>query len=326
MRTILARYLAAAVPVLGSGLFAAGASAAYPDRPVLVVVPLQAGSAADVATRLVLGKVAENMRQTFIIENQAGVSGLMGADRVARATPDGYTLGGITDSVVNYAVNLAQKQTFDPLKDLTPISKMATISWVLVVNDSFPAKSVADLITMAKAQPKGIDFASAGVGSPQHIAMGMFASANAITLSHVPYKGATQATVDVAAGQVPMMFSAVSVVQPFLQNGKLRALAQPNARRATLLPDVPTFAQAGAPPFEFSTWLGLYGPKGLPAPIVERLNTEVRQALADPAVKNRLLELGLEADNSSPEQLGTLTRDGFVRVGNAIRAAGITAE
>jgi tripartite-type tricarboxylate transporter receptor subunit TctC len=323
MRLSMAILAGACVSTLSS---IAHAADAYPNHSIMVIVPLQAGSAADVATRVVLGRVSENMKQSFIIENQAGVSGLLGAERISRAAPDGYTLGGITDSVLNYAVNLAAHLTFDPLKDFTPISQMANISWVLVANKDFRGKSLTDLIAMAKAQPRKIDFASAGVGSPHHIAMELFAGANGIKLNHVPYKGASQATVDVAGGQVPVMFSAVSVVQPFLQNGKLRALAQPNLTRSPLLPDVPTFAEAGAPAFSFATWLGLYGPKGMPQPIVERLNKEVGRAIADPTVNKRLIALGFEPVASTPDQLGTLTQTGYARVGRAIRDAGIQRE
>ena len=299
------------------------AQAAWPTKPIQVIVPLQVGSAADVTTRVVVAKMGENMKQTFIIENQAGVSGLLGAERVARAAPDGYTLGGITDSVLNYAVNLSDKVNFDPLEDFAPISQMVNISWVLVVNDGFPAKTLADLLSQAGTQPGKIDYATGGTGSPHHIAMELFASGAGVSFAHVPYKGATQATTDVAGGQVPMMFSAVSVVLPFLKDGKLRALAQPNDKRSALLPDVPTFTEAGVEAFRFSTWLGLYAPKGTPADIVEKLNAEVGKAVSDPAVRNRLASIGLEPVASAPAELGTLTRDGYARVGQAIRDAGI---
>ena len=245
-------------------------------------MPLQAASAADVAARIVLGKVGENMKANFVIENQAGASGLPGAERLARAAPDGYTLGGITDSVLNYAANLAEKLNFDPVADFTPVSQMASISWVLVAHQGATARTLNDLIAQAKAQPGKTDYASGGVGSPHHIAMELFARGNGVQLMHVPYKGATQATIDVAGGQVPVMFSAVSVALPHIKDGKLRALAQPNDKRSAQLPEVPTFAEAGAAPFNFSTWLGLYAPKGTPQPIVDRLNAEVAKAWPTP--------------------------------------------
>lgn len=316
---------ATALLLAGCALASGGAfaQAAWPNKPIQVIVPLQVGSAADVATRVVVAKMGENMKQTFIVENQAGVSGLLGAERVARAAPDGYTLGGITDSVLNYAVNLSDKVNFGPLEDFAPISQMVNISWVLVVNDSFPAKTLTDLLSQASTQPGKIDYATGGIGSPHHIAMELFASGAGASFAHVPYKGATQATTDVAGGQVPMMFSAVSVALPFIKDGKLRALAQPNDKRSALLPDVPTFAEAGVKAFRFSTWLGLYAPKGTPADIVEKLNAEVGKAVSDPAVRNRLASIGLEPVASTPAELGTLTRDGYARVGQAIRDAGI---
>lgn len=316
--------LAAAMGALGApGLLQA--QAAYPSRPIQVIVPLQAGSAADVGTRVVLAKVGENMGASFAIENQPGAAGLVGADRIARAAPDGYTLGGITDSVLNYAVNLAARTSFDPVNDFAPISRMATIAWVLVANAN-AARSATELVAQAQAQPRKLDYASGGMGSPHHIAMELFSGANKVQLTHVPYKGATQATADVAGGQVPVMFSAVSVALPLIKDGKLRPLAQAAERRSSLLPDVPTFTEAGLPGFSFSTWLGLYAPKGTPRPIIDRLNAEVARALADPAVRDRLVGLGLDPVPSSPEQLGEITRAGHARIGKVIRDAGIKAE
>ncbi|WP_157666654.1 Bug family tripartite tricarboxylate transporter substrate binding protein [Bordetella genomosp. 13] len=312
--------LLASLALTGGG---AMAQQAWPAKPIQVIVPLQVGSAADVATRVVVARMGENMKQTFIVENHAGVSGLLGAERVARAAPDGYTLGGITDSVLNYAVNLSDKVSFDPLNDFAPVSQMANIAWVLVANSGFGAKTVPELLAQARARPGKIDYATAGIGSPHHIAMELFAAGNGASFAHVPYKGATQATTDVAGGQLPMMFSAVSVALPFIKDGRLRALAQPNEQRSALLPDVPTFAEAGAHVFRFSTWLGLYAPKGTPADIVERLHAEVAKAVADPAVRERLAALGLEPVSSTPAELGALTREGYARVGQAIRSAGI---
>jgi tripartite-type tricarboxylate transporter receptor subunit TctC len=317
------RALLAATLLAASG--AAFAQAGYPGKPIQVIVPLQVGSAADVGTRVVLAKVAQNMGASFAIENQPGVSGLLGAERIARAAPDGYVLGGITDSVLNYAVHLAPRTTFDPLNDFEPIGRMANIAWVLVANNN-AARSATELVNQARAQPRKLDYASGGPGSPQHIAMELFAAANNVQLTHVPYKGATQATMDVAGGQVPVMFSAVSVALPLIKDGKLRALAQPAEHRSSLLPDVPTFAEAGLPAFNFSTWLGLYAPKGTPRAIVDRLNAELARALADPGVREHLLGLGLDPSPSTPAQLGELTRTGHARIGKVIRAAGIKAE
>jgi tripartite-type tricarboxylate transporter receptor subunit TctC len=299
---------------------------AYPAKPVQVIVPLQSGTAADVATRVVLARVGANLKQSFVIENQPGVSGLLAAERISRAAPDGYTLGGITDSVLNYAANLSGRLNFDPVGGFEPISQMANISWVLVAAGNSGLQTLADFVGKAHAQPGKIDYASGGIGSPQHISMALFASQNKLTLNHVPYKGAAQATTDVAGGQVPVMFSAVSVALPLINDGKLRALAQPNAARSSLLPNVPTFAEAGAPPFLFSTWLGLYAPKGTPRDVVDRLNAEVAKAVADPGVRERLLALGLEPVASTPAQLGDITRAGYARIGKAVKDAGIKAE
>ena len=181
-------------------------------------------------------------------------------------------------------------------------------------------------LNRARAEPRKLDYASGGPGSPHHIAMELFSAVNNVQLTHVPYKGATQATMDVAGGQVPVMFSAVSVALPLIKDGKLRPLAQPAERRSSLLPEVPTFTEAGLPAFNFSTWLGLYAPKGTPKAIVDRLNAEVARALADPGVRERLLAVGLDPSPSTPAQLDELTRTGYARVGKAIRTAGIKAE
>jgi tripartite-type tricarboxylate transporter receptor subunit TctC len=334
MHPSLSRRRALAAPLAAASLLAAALAALmpslalaqqppYPSKPIVVIVPLQAGSAADVATRVITAKMAENMLQPFLVDNQPGASGIVGAERLSRAAPDGYTLGGVTDSVLNYAVNLAEKLNFDPLADFEPVSQLANISWALVVNRDFPARTVPEFLAAAREQPGKIDFASAGSGSPHHIAMEIFASSNKVSLTHVPYKGATQATTDVAGGQVPVMFSAVSVALPFIKDGRLRALAQAGDRRSALLPSVPTFAEAGVPPFQFATWLGLYAPKRTPRAIVERLNAEAARAVADPAVRERLMALGLEPVASQPAALGELTRTGHARVARAIRDAGI---
>ncbi|CAN5258691.1 tripartite tricarboxylate transporter substrate binding protein [soil metagenome] len=320
LRALVAAGVCLALPATG------WAADAYPSKPIQVLVPLQVGTAADVATRVILDKVAINMKQSFIIENLPGVSGLLAAERISRAAPDGYTLGGITDSVLNYAANLTERLNFDPVDGFEPISQMANISWVLVANTSADIRTVGDLIEKAKAKPGGIDYATGGVGSPHHISMELFAKDNGIKLNQVPYKGAAAATNDVAGGHVPVMFSAVSVVAPLLADGRLHALAQPNEKRSGLLPDVPTFAEAGVKPFVFSTWLGLYAPKGTPKAIVERLNAEVAKAVADPAVRERLLALGLEPVRSTPAQLYDLTKAGYGRVGKAVKDAGIKPE
>jgi tripartite-type tricarboxylate transporter receptor subunit TctC len=298
----------------------------YPAKPILMIVPLQAGSAGDVMMRIVAQKMSENLGQQIVIDNQAGAAGLIGAERIARAVPDGYTIGGMSDSVLNFAPNLYQKVNFDPINNFEPVSMVAAITWVMIVHPSVPAKNVKEFVALAKARPGQLDFSSGGNGSPQHIAMELFKSATATSLVHVPYRGATQAALDVLGGRIPVMFTALSIVLPNIKEGKLRALAITNSKRSTLLPDVPTLSEAGVPGFVFNTWAGIYAPHGTPKPVIERLNTETIKAAGDPSVRERLLGLGMEAGSSTPEQLGAMTRDGLAKMTKLIKGLGIKAE
>lgn len=298
----------------------------YPEKPITLLVPLQAGSAGDTVLRVVAQKMADNMKQAIVIENQAGVSGLLGAERVSRAPPDGYLIGGISDSVLNFAANLVEKVNFDPVNSFEPVTLVANVSWVLVTNPALGAKTLGDLMSQARAKPGVIDYASAGNGSPHHIAMEMLTRPQRITMNHIPYKGASQSLIDVVSGQVPVMFSATSVALPFIKQGKLIALGVPAAKRSPLLPDVPTFAEGGVAGFNFATWVAMYAPKGTPAPIVNRLNAEVRKALEDSAVREKLLSLGLEPAPNTPAQLAKMTADGNAAVKKIIKDAGIKVE
>jgi len=207
------RLLHALIPALALVfVFPANAQTTYPDRPIKMIVPLAAASAVDVAARIVTQKMADNMGQQFVILNQPGASGLIGAEQVARAEPDGYTIGGFNDSIMTMVPNLQSKMRWDILKDFEPVSLVATVEWGLIANNQASFKSAADLIAAAKAAPGKIDYGSGGPGSPQHLAMAMFASAAGISLTHVPYKGATQAATDVAAGQIPVGFQGLGTV------------------------------------------------------------------------------------------------------------------
>ncbi len=210
-------WLVPAIAVLAGS--PATAQTAYPDRPIKMIVPLAAASAVDVAARIVTQKMADNMGQQFVIMNQPGASGLIGAEQVARAEPDGYTIGGFNDSIMTMVPNLQSKMRWDILKDFEPVSLVATVEWGLIVNNQTPYKTAADLIAAAKAAPGKIDYGSGGPGSPQHLAMAMFASSAGISLTHVPYKGATQAATDIAAGQIPVGFQGLGTVAALVRAG-----------------------------------------------------------------------------------------------------------
>ena len=302
------------------------AQTGYPDRPIKMIVPLAAASAVDVAARIVTQKMADNMGQQFVILNQPGASGLIGAEAVARAEPDGYTLGGFNDSIMTMVPNMQSKMRWDILKDFAPVSLVATVEWGLVVNNQVPWKSAADLIAAAKAAPGKIDYSSGGPGSPQHLAMAMFASAAGISLTHVPYKGATQAATDIAAGQIPVGFQGLGTVASLVRGGNLKLIGVTTEKRLPQFPDVPTVAESGLPGFFFNSWFTILAPAGTPKEIIARLNAEVVKALADPDVRAKLENLGFTVRGSSAEELGTLTREQLAKYARVMKEMGIAAE
>lgn len=319
----LFRWLALALITANPGAFAQGT---YPDRPIKMIVPLAAASAVDVAARIVTQKMADNMGQQFVILNQPGASGLIGAEQVAHADPDGYTIGGFNDSIMTMVPNLQAKMRWDILKDFAPVSLVATVEWGLVTGNKTPYKSAADLIAAAKAAPGKIDYGSGGPGSPQHLAMAMFAANAGIAMTHVPYKGATQAATDIAAGQIPVGFQGLGTVAALVRGGQLRLIGVCTQQRLSQFADVPTVDESGLPGFFFNSWFAILAPAGTPKEIVSRLHSEVVKALADADVRRKLEELGFAVRGSSPEQLGVMTRDQLAKYARLIKELGIGNE
>lgn len=309
--------------LVGSG---AVAQAGYPDRPIRMIVPLAAGSAVDVAARIVTQKMADEMGQQIVIINQPGASGLIGAEQVARAEPDGYTIGGFNDSIMTMVPNLHPKMPWDILKDFEPVSLVATVEWGLIASNQAGYKTAADLIAAAKAAPGKIDYGSGGPGSPQHLAMAMFASEAGISLTHVPYKGATQAATDVAAGQIPVAFQGLGTVAGLVRSGQVKLLGVTTEKRLPQFADVPTVSESGLPGFLFNSWFAIMTPKAAPKDVIDRLHAAVLKALADPEVGRRLEEVGLAPRGSSPEELRVMTRDQLARYGRVIKEMGIVDE
>jgi tripartite-type tricarboxylate transporter receptor subunit TctC len=301
----------------------ASAQTTYPDRPIKMIVPLAAASAVDVAARIVTQKMADNMGQQIVILNLPGASGLIGAEQVARAEPDGYTIGGFNDSVMTMVPHLQSKMRWDILKDFEPVSLVATVEWGLVAGNQTSFKSAADLIAAAKATPGKIDYSSGGPGSPQHLAMAMFSSAAGISLTHVPYKGATQAATDVAAGQIPVGFQGLGTVAALVRGGQLRLIGVATEKRLAQFPDVPTVSESGLPGFFFNSWFAILTPAGTPGNIIARLNAEVLKALSDSEVRRKLEELGFAVRGNSPEELRSMTRDQLAKYGRVIKEMGI---
>jgi tripartite-type tricarboxylate transporter receptor subunit TctC len=322
------RLLCQLVPMLAllAGGSVAQAQGTYPDRPIKMIVPLAAASAVDVAARIVTQKMSDNMGQQIAILNQPGASGLIGAEQVAHAEPDGYTIGGFNDSIMTMVPNLQAKMRWDILKDFEPVSLVATVEWGLIAGNQTPYKTAADLIAAAKATPGKIDYSSGGPGSPQHLAMAMFASAAGISLTHVPYKGATQAATDVAAGQIPVSFEGLGTVAGLVHGGQVRLIGVSTPKRLPQFPDVPTVSESGLPGFVFNSWFAILAPAGTPKNIVARLNAEVLKAVGDEEVRHKLEGLGFVVRGSSPAELGAMTRDQLAKYARVIKEMGIGNE
>jgi tripartite-type tricarboxylate transporter receptor subunit TctC len=289
-----------------------------------MIVPLAAGSAVDAAARIVAERVSRNIGQSIVIENQPGAAGMIGAERVAKSAPDGYTLGGFNDSIMTMLPNLQPKPQWDILKDFEPISLVATVEWGLVVPSSAPEHSAADLIAEAKRAPGKLNYSSGGNGSPQHIAMALFASQAHVSMTHVPYKGATQAAMGVGGNEVHAAFQGIATVSSLIKAGKVRLIGVTTPGRMPQYPAVPTVAESGLPGFEFNSWFAMMAPAGTPKPILQFLSAEIDKALKDPEVRDKLIALGLTPRGTTPDGLGTAMRAQLSRYGALIKQAGIT--
>lgn len=304
----------------------AAAQSNYPNKPIRMIVPLAAGSAVDVAARMVAQKMSLSLGQTVVVENQPGAAGLVGADHVAKAAPDGYTIGGFNDSIMTMVPSLQARMPWDILRDFTPVSLVATVEWGLVSHPAAAYKSAGGLIAAAAAAPGKIDYGSGGIGSPQHIAMALFASEAGISLTHVPYKGATQAAVGVAGGEVAVAFQGLATVNSLIKGNRVKLLAVSTPKRMPQYPEAPTVSESGLPGFEFNSWFAVLAPAGTPAEIVARLNSEIVKAIADPVLREQLIAQGLTPRGSSAEELGAATKLQLAKYAALIKRANIKAE
>ena len=298
----------------------------YPNRPIKVIVPMQAGTAGDSIMRIVAEQISANIGHPLIIENITGAAGLIGAERIAHAPADGYTIGAMSDSMLAVVPHLQPRINYDPLDGFEPVSMVASITSVLVVNPQLAITNIPEFVALAKARSGMVDYASGGVGSQQHVAMAVFSDATGVSLNHVPFRGASQAAMEVVSGRIPVMFVALSIALPLIKDGRLRAIAVASKGRSALLPDVPTVSESGLPGFVFTPWVAIYAPKGTPKQIVDRLHLETVAAVQSSAVRGRLLALGLEPETLSPNELSQRTRDEFERMGKLIKASGIKNE
>jgi tripartite-type tricarboxylate transporter receptor subunit TctC len=307
---------------LSALLLAGTASAAYPDRPITLIVPWAPGGSTDILGRAIAEQLTKSMGQPVVVENKAGASGNIGSNMVAKAKPDGYTL--LIGSMSTHAMNpaLIPNMPFKGSDDFTPIALVANVINTMVINPSVPAKNVQEFIAYAKANPGKLAYASAGGGSTNHLSAEMFNKAAGIQMLHVPYKGGAPAVMDTVANQTQVLFSAGTQTLPHVKAGKLRLLAVTEPRRSALLKDVPTVAET-LPGYEMSVWYAVFGPAGMPHELATRLNAEINKALAVPEVRARMDAMGVELVKSTPEQLAeTLKRD-TARYSKVIHELGI---
>jgi tripartite-type tricarboxylate transporter receptor subunit TctC len=307
--------------------FAVGAALAqdYPSKPVRIVVPFSPGGSTDTLARIVGQKLTERSGQPVIIENRAGAGGNIGAEQVAKSAPDGYTLllGGVPHAI---SASLYSKLRYDLARDLTAIAEVASFPSAIVLHPSLPANSVEQLIALARARPGQLSFGSAGNGSPNHLALELFQTMAGVSMVHVPYKGSGQLVGDLLAGQVQLASMGLPVAVPHVQSGKLRAIAVTGAARSPLLPEVPTVSEAGLPGFEVTSWYGVFGPVGLPADIVVKLNAEIGSAVTALEVKERLAALGAEPSVKAPDQFGRYVRQEITKWAKVVKDSGAKAE
>ena len=297
-------------------------AAAWPAKPIRWVVPFPPGGAMDVIARTLGERAGRALGQPFVIENRPGAGGNIGADAVAKSPADGYT---IMITSIGMATNKAlyAKLSYDPAKDFAPISLLAVVPNVLVVNANSPDKTVADVIAHAKREPGKLTYASAGNGTSIHLAGEVFASMAGLNLLHVPYMGSGPAVTDMLGGQVDLMFDSITSAAPHIQSGKLRALGVTSARRSATLPNVPTIAEAGVPGYEVSPWFAVFAPAGTPAPIVQKLNAALLDAMKQPDTQARFDAIGAQPIGSTPAELAAHVDKEMARWGKLIKERNI---
>jgi len=313
---------AALIVLLG---FVAGAPHAetYPAKPIRLIVPTSPGAATDIYARLVADHLDRAFGEHVVVENKGGAGGALGADIIAKAAPDGHTIGLMQMGVVAILPWVVKDLPFDALNDLLPVAMIGDAPQILAINDKLPVRSVGELIAYAKANPGKLNYGSSGPGAPPHLIGVMFGKSAGIEIVHVPYRGVAPAVVDLAAGQVQMVFASLSSFQAQLKAGTVRLLAVTRATRVRALPDLPTIAEAGLPDFEATIWFGVFTTRGTPEPVVAALNREINALLDQPDAARRFVEMGLEPAKLAPAEFAARVRRDNQRWGAMIRAANI---
>jgi tripartite-type tricarboxylate transporter receptor subunit TctC len=308
------------------GVGSASAQQAWPSKPIHWIVPYAAGGFADIRARKIGAELTKTLGQPIVIENKAGAGGVLGTDAVAKAAPDGYTMGMGNLAPLAVNVSLMKKLPDDPLKDVAPVILIETSPLILTAGPGLPAKNVQELIALAKAKPGQIAFASSGVGGAHHLSGEMLRQSSGIDIVHIAYKGGAPAAADVVAGHVPMMFEMGYAALPSIKGGKIRALAVTSTKRLSILPDVPTMIEAGVPGFESYNWQGVIVPAGTPREIVDRLNRELNAILAQAATREFIASTGSEPGGGTAEAFGALIRSESEKWAKVVKQAGIRPE
>ena len=316
---------------LSAAACAAGplAALAQNDRPITIVVPYAPGGTTDMLGRLIAQQLGTALGRTVIVDNKPGAGTAIGASQVARSAPDGSTLLVATSTTLAINPWLYKKLSYDPAKDFAPVGLIGAVPLMVVVHPSVPARTLAELVALAKSKPEGLSYGSAGNGSPQHLGAEMFKFATGTAMTHVPYKGSALALTDLLGGQLQLMFTDIAPALQHVRSGKLRALAVTSKKRQPTFPDVPTVAESrlpGTADFEAVAWQSIVAPAGTPAPVVERLSQEIAKVIAQPALRQKLENDGFEPGSSTPAQLAAYIRSESERWGQVIRASGATVD
>jgi tripartite-type tricarboxylate transporter receptor subunit TctC len=307
--------------LLGGVAPAVAHAQAFPSKPMRMVVPFAPGGGTDILARVIAQKLGESMGQTVVVDNRPGAGGNLGAELVARATPDGHTQLMVSAS---YSVNAAlYKLAFDPVKDLAPVIQVATVPFVLLAHPSVPAAGMQELLALARAKPGTLNYASSGNGSAPHLAGELLAMMTGSKLVHVPYKGGAPAITDLIGGQVQLLFSTVVQGLPHVRSGRLKPLGVGSPKRSGTLPDVPTIAESGVPGFDVTNWFGVLVPGATPRPVVDRLQREIAQHLGAPELRTRLAAEGADAAGGTPDAFATLIRADIAKYTRIVQSAGI---
>jgi tripartite-type tricarboxylate transporter receptor subunit TctC len=317
---------AAAFAAFGGSIAAPRAQSAWPSKPVRIIVPGGAGGVTDIRARWLAERLSPALGQSVVVENRAGAGGSLGTVAGVRSPPDGYTLLIVHIGTMTINPHIYPNPGYDPLTDIAPITRLGVGPQALAVHKDVPARSVEELLALARAKPGELTFVTPGVGTPGHLAASLLMHRAGIKVTHIPYKGGGQAVQDLIAGHVTFTIDGLTLLRPFVQDGRLRVLAVTTAQRARSMPDVPTMAEAGVPGYELTAWAGIAAPAGTPRPIIDRLYAEIARIAATAEAKAWFDSFGIDAGAEPPDAFAALVRTEYAQMGEVVRAMGIKAE